>query len=167
MHFLCRVSLLGVGVVFLQHYRGIVVHPCCKNDTVPGFVTYLSHFLQYIEDISVRICNKNSNLVRKTLSKLEKRSFLAPLRAPHPLVWLRIYVQIHRSGFLRGDIMSHIHRKTLDTPYFLGITAQQEQEVKLFKLKLINNKTNKYWTQVKFNLTVILTLVYTNICNTI
>ena len=37
--------------------------------------------------------------------------------------------------------MSHIQRKALDTPYFLGITAEQEQVVKLFKLKLINNIT--------------------------
>ena len=61
-------SLLGVGVVFVQHCRGVVfMHHCCKNDTVPGNVTYLSHFLQSIEDISVGLCCKNSDLVSKTL----------------------------------------------------------------------------------------------------
>ena len=50
---------------------------------------------------------------------------------------VRIYTQTHRRGILKGDIMSHIQRKTLDTPCFLGITAEQEQVVKLFKLKLI------------------------------
>ena len=39
--------------------------------------------------------------------------------------------------------MSHIQRKTLDTPYFLGITAEKEQVVNILKLKLIKNKTNK------------------------
>lgn len=36
------------------------------------------------------------------------------------------YVYIHKHTeviFKRGDIMSHIHRKTLDTPLFPGITA--------------------------------------------
>jgi hypothetical protein len=37
--------------------------------------------------------------------------------------------------------MSHIQRKALDTACFPGITAEQEQVVKLFKLKLINNIT--------------------------
>ena len=63
-----------------------------------------------------------------------------PARAT-PRYPVRIYTQTHRSGILKGDIMSHIQRKTLDTPYFMGITAEQEQVVKLFKLKLINNIT--------------------------
>ena len=50
---------------------------------------------------------------------------------------VRIYTQTHRRGILKGDIMSHIQRITLDTPYFMDITAEQEQVVKLFKLKLI------------------------------
>ena len=49
---------------------------------------------------------------------------------------VRIYTETHRSGFYNGDIMSHIQRNTLDTASFLGITAEQEQVVKLFKLKL-------------------------------
>ena len=54
---------------------------------------------------------------------------------------VRIYTETHRSGILRGDIVSHIYKNLLDTAYFLGITAEQEQVVKLFKLKLINNIT--------------------------
>ena len=47
------------GCIIMQNRRGVVfMHPCCKNDTVPGFVTYLSHFLQSIEDISVSLCSK-------------------------------------------------------------------------------------------------------------
>ena len=59
-----------------------------------------------IEDISVSLCSKNSNLVEKTLQNQEKKAFFATLRGPPPPVWLRIYVQIHRSDFLKGVIMS-------------------------------------------------------------
>ena len=102
MHFLCRVSLLGVGVVFLQHYRGVVVHPCCKNDTVPGFVTYLSHFLQSIEDISVSLCSKNSDLVGKTVQKRQdSRSKAAPCEGHPPLPSTYIYTNTQK-WFFKG-----------------------------------------------------------------
>jgi len=56
---------------------------------------------------------------------------------------LHVYTQIHRSGFLNGDKMSHVYENPLDTALFMGITAEQEQVVKLFKLNILNNKTNK------------------------
>ena len=132
MHF------LGVGVVFVQHCRGVVfMHPCCKKDTLLRMWHKYHTFLQYIDDISVSLFSKNSNLQRKTFA-YKNISF----NLPHPArarrgIPVRIYTQTHRSAFLKGDIMSHIQRKTLDTPCFLGITAEQEQVVKLFKLKLI------------------------------
>ena len=54
-------ATLWGGVVFM--------HPCCKNDTILGNVAYLSHFLWYIEVISVSLCNKNSNLEGKCYQK--------------------------------------------------------------------------------------------------
>ena len=56
----------------------VFMHPCCKNDTVPGNVTYLSHFLHSIEDISVILCCKNSDLVGKTVQKLAIKPRNAP-----------------------------------------------------------------------------------------
>ena len=50
---------------------------------------------------------------------------------------VRIYTQTHRSGILKGDKVSHVYKNPIDTPCFPGITAEQEQVVKLFKLKLI------------------------------
>ena len=58
-----------------------------------------------------------------------------PARAT-PRYPVRIYTQTHRSGFLKGDKVSHVYKNPLDTACFLGITAEQEQVVKLFKLKL-------------------------------
>ena len=78
--------------------------------------------------------------VKHYLNSKSIARFAHPARATGGIP-VRIYTQTHRSGILKGDIMSHIHRITLDTPYFLGITAEQEQVVKLFKLKLINNIT--------------------------
>ena len=40
---------------------------------------------------------------------------------------VRIYTQTHRSGILKGDKVSHVYKNPLDTAYFLGITAEQEQ----------------------------------------
>ena len=52
-----------VGCIIMQNRRGVVfMHHCCKNDTQPGNVTYLSHFFRLIEDISVNLCSKYSNL---------------------------------------------------------------------------------------------------------
>lgn len=41
---------------------------------------------------------------------------------------VRIYTQIHRSGFLKGYKLSQLDTFMLDRPYFLGITAEQEQD---------------------------------------
>ena len=78
--------------------------------------------------MSVSLCSKNSNLQRKTLADSNISFDL-----PHPArarrgIPVRIYTQTHRSAFLKGDIMSHIQRKPLDTALFLSITAEQEQD---------------------------------------
>lgn len=44
---------------------------------------------------------------------------------------LRVYVYLHRSGFLKGYKLSQLYKYMLDSPLFLCITAEQEQVVKL------------------------------------
>ena len=55
-------------------------------------------------------------------------------------MYMYIYTEVL---FQRGDKLSHVYKNTLDTALFLSITAEQEQLVKLFKLNIINNITNK------------------------
>ena len=55
-------------------------------------------------------------------------------------MYMYIYTEVL---FQRGDKLSHVYKNPLDTALFLGITAEQEQVVKLFKLNIINNITNK------------------------
>ena len=68
------------GVVYLQQCSwGVVfMHHCCKNDTQPGNVTFLSHFFRLIEDISVSLCSKNNDLMAKCLIFLLKCLSKAP-----------------------------------------------------------------------------------------
>jgi len=109
--------------------RGVVfMHPCCKNAPVCRLLQFCHAFLWHIDDISVSLCNKNSNLVGKSTRKASKESILAhPARATGG--WeVRIYTQIHRSGFLKGYKLSQLYSFMLDRPYFLGITAEQEQD---------------------------------------
>ena len=42
----CMRVRVRVGVAFVQHCRGVVfIHPCCKNDTVPGMLHNYNTFL--------------------------------------------------------------------------------------------------------------------------
>ena len=74
--------------------------------------------------------------VKHYLNSKSIARFAHPARATGGIP-VRIYTQTHRSGILKGDKVSHVYKNPLDTAYFLGITAEQEQVVKLFKLKLI------------------------------
>ena len=113
-------ATLWGGVVFM--------HPCCKNAPVCRLLQFCHAFLWYIEVISVSLFNKNSNLEGKSCQKKQKGRLL-----PHPAratggMPVRIYTQIHRSGFLKGYKLSQLATFMLDRPYFLGITAEQEQD---------------------------------------
>ena len=64
----CMRVRVRVGVTFVQHHRGVVfMHTCCKKDTLWRLLHNYNTFLQSIEDISVSLCSKNSDLVSKAV----------------------------------------------------------------------------------------------------
>ena len=90
-----------VGCIIMQNRRGVVfMHHCCKNDTKPGNVTYLSHFLQSIENISVSLCCKNNDLVSKTVQiRQDSRAKAAPCESHPPLPSTYIYTNTQKWYF--------------------------------------------------------------------
>lgn len=80
--------------------RGVVfMHPCCKNAPVCRLLQICHAFLWYIDDISVSLCSKNNNLVDKFTRKASKENILAHPASATGGWQVRIYTQIHRSGF--------------------------------------------------------------------
>ena len=86
-----------------------------------------TYFYKLIDGISVKICCNYSNLVSKTLSKVLIGFLLGGVASAMPGIYVRVYVYLHRSGFLKGYKLSQLATFMLDRPRFLGITAEQEQ----------------------------------------
>ena len=61
------------GWLFVITFRGVVfMHHCCKNGTIFRMLHKCHTFFSMIEDISVSLCFKNSNLVAKCLINILK-----------------------------------------------------------------------------------------------
>ena len=101
-----------VGCIIMQNRRGVVfMHHCCKNDTIPGNVTYLSHFFKLIEDISVSLCFKNSDLVAKCLLFLLKcLSNAPPCEGQMGSPSTYIYTNTQKWFFKGWQIVAHIQK---------------------------------------------------------
>ena len=67
------ITFIFDGWLFVITFRGVVfMHHCCKNGTIFKMLHKCHSFFSMIEDISVNLCCKNSDLVAKWLINILK-----------------------------------------------------------------------------------------------